>query len=109
VQETRNRAAQRDGGGVGGTRPGWACAPLATPETGCLTPVRRPGRDGPQRGGELYRWRQPMIEPVFGQTKFNRGIDRFRRRGRAAVRAEWRLITATHNLLKLHRHALATA
>jgi transposase len=61
-----------------------------------------------ERGGELYRQRQPMIEPVFGQTKFNRGIDRFRRRGRAAVRAEWRLITATHNLLKLHRHALAT-
>jgi transposase len=62
-----------------------------------------------ERGGELYRRRQPMIEPVFGQTKFNRGIDRFRRRGRAAVRAEWRLITATHNLAKLHRHALATA
>jgi hypothetical protein len=62
-----------------------------------------------ERGGELYRQRQPMIEPVFGQTKLNRGIDRFRRRGRAAVRTEWRLITATHNLLKLHRNALAAA
>jgi transposase len=62
-----------------------------------------------ERGGELYRRRQPMIEPVFGQTKHNRGMSRFHRRGRAAVRAEWRLITATHNLLKLHRHALATA
>src|SRR3954468_17939218 len=61
------------------------------------------------RGGELYRKRQPMIEPVFAQMKFNRGLDRFRRRGRAAVRAEWRLITATHNLLKPHRHALAAA
>jgi transposase len=62
-----------------------------------------------ERGGELYRRRQPMIEPVFGQTKHNRGMARFHRRGRGAVRAEWRLITATHNLLKLHRHALATA
>jgi hypothetical protein len=61
------------------------------------------------RGGELYRKRQPMIEPVFAQMKFNRGLDRFRRRGRGAVRAEWRLITATYNLLKLHRHALAAA
>ncbi len=61
------------------------------------------------RGGELYRKRQPMIEPVFAQMKFNRGLDRFRRRGRGAVRTEWRLITATHNLLKLHRHALAAA
>ena len=59
--------------------------------------------------GAIYKRRQPMIEPVFGQTKFNRGIDRFHRRGRAAVRTEWRLITATHNLLKLHRHTLATA
>src|SRR6478735_4451418 len=56
-----------------------------------------------ERGNELYRKRQPMIEPVFAQVKFNRGLDRFRRRGRGAVRAEWRLITATHNLLKLHR------
>ena len=80
----------------------------------------RPGWDGghyafmrrvlsTERGGQLYRQRQSMIEPVFAQTKFNRGIDRFRRRGRAAVRAEWRLINATHNLLKLHRHDLTTA
>ena len=60
-------------------------------------------------GGGLYRRRQPMIEPVFGHTKHNRGMGRFHRRGRGAVRAEWRLITATHNLLKLHRHALAAA
>jgi hypothetical protein len=33
----------------------------------------------------------------------------FVRRGRGAVRTEWRLITTTHNLLKLHRHALAAA
>jgi transposase len=59
------------------------------------------------RGGGLYRRRPPMIEPVFAQVKFNRGLGRFRRRGRGAVRTEWRLITATHNLLKLHRHALA--
>jgi transposase len=62
-----------------------------------------------ERGGELYRKRQPMIEPVFAQVKFNRGLDRFKRRGRGAVRTEWRLITATHNLLKLHRHATAAA
>jgi hypothetical protein len=61
------------------------------------------------RGGELYRKRQPMIEPVFAQMKFNRGLGRFRRRGRGAVRAEWGLISVTHNLLKLHRHAPAAA
>jgi Transposase DDE domain len=60
-------------------------------------------------GGALYRQRQAIVEPVFGQIKSNRGADRFLRRGRAAVRPEWRLLAATHNLLKLHRHRLATA
>jgi transposase len=62
-----------------------------------------------ERGGELYSRRLGMVEPVFGQIKANRRIGRFKRRGRAAARSEWRLIAATHNLLKLHRHALAAA
>ena len=60
-------------------------------------------------GKELYLRRQGIVEPVFGQVKSNRGADRFLRRGRSAVRSEWRLLTATHNLLKLHRHQLAAA
>jgi hypothetical protein len=59
-------------------------------------------------GKELYLHRQGMVEPVFGQVKSNRGADRFLRRGRSAARSEWRLLAATHNLLKLHRHQLAT-
>jgi transposase len=59
-------------------------------------------------GSELYLKRQSTVEPVFGQIKANRGANRFLRRGRAAVRSEWRLLAATHNLLKLHRHQLAT-
>jgi hypothetical protein len=50
-----------------------------------------------------------MVEPVFGQIKANRWIGRFKRRGRDAARSEWRLIAATHGLLKLHRHKLAAA
>jgi Transposase DDE domain/HTH-like domain len=60
-------------------------------------------------GGGLYRRRKTMVEPVFAQTKHNRRIDRFQRRGRSAVRSEWRLITATHNLLRLHKHQIAAA
>jgi transposase len=61
------------------------------------------------RGAELYSRRQWMVEPVFAEIKRNRRAGRFKRRGRAAVRSEWRLITATHNLLKLHRHIVANA
>jgi hypothetical protein len=60
-------------------------------------------------GVALYRKRMTMIEPIFGQTKTNRRADRFQRRGLAAVRSEWRLITATHNLLKLWRANTAPA
>jgi transposase len=59
-------------------------------------------------GKALYIRRQHIIETVFANTKFNRGIRRFHRRGLAACRAEWRLIAATHNLVKLHRAMLAT-
>jgi transposase len=94
--------------------------PVLIPPDASKRKGARPGWDGglyafmrrvlaTEHGGGLYRRRQPMIEPVFGQTKHNRGLNRFHRRGRAAVRTEWRLITATHNLLKLHRHTLATA
>ena len=48
-----------------------------------------------------------MIEPVFAHTKHNRQVTRFLRRGRTAVRTEWRLLMTTHNLTKLHRHRLA--
>ena len=86
-----------DAGKRNGTRPGW--------DGGLYTRMRE--LLAADRGGELYAKRQGMIEPIFGQTKFNRRIDRFQRRGRSACRSEWRLITATHNLLKLHRHITA--
>lgn len=59
-----------------------------------------------ENGGKLYRQRQALVEPVFGDIKFNRRTDRFQRRGRSAARSEWRLITATNNLIKLHRNRI---
>jgi hypothetical protein len=58
-------------------------------------------------GEELYGKRKQTIEPTFGHTKHNRGFDRFQRRGRSAVRTEWRLMMLTHNLTKLHTHQTA--
>jgi Transposase DDE domain len=87
-----------DSAGRTDPRPGW---------TGGRYPWMRtvPG----SHGKLLYRKRIQMIEPVFAHTKHNRTITRFHRRGRTAVRTEWRLLMATHNLSKLHRHHLATA
>lgn len=54
-------------------------------------------------GRALYARRKTLIEPVFGQIKEARQIRRFLLRGLRAVRSEWRIICATHNLLKLFR------
>lgn len=58
-------------------------------------------------GRELYQKQRRSIEPVFGQIKHNRGMTRLRRRGGVVARSEWRLIAATHNLLKLSNHWIA--
>ena len=56
-----------------------------------------------QRGWGLYSQRGWIVEPVFGQAKDGRRCERFMRRGHIAARSEWRLMAATHNLLKLWR------
>ena len=81
------------------TRPGW--------DGGLYVVMRRVLQT--ERGAELYARRQQLIEPMFANTKFNRRMDRFRRRGRSAVRHDRRLITATRNLLKLHNHLTGPA
>ena len=86
--------APPDGNLREGKRRGW--------EDGVYQPMR--DKLSTDRGRELYAQRKITIEPVFGQIKYNRNIDRFMRRGRSAALSEWRLVTATHNLLKLHSH-----
>ncbi len=57
-----------------------------------------------EQGKARYALRQSTVEPVFGQIKEARGIRRFRLRGLLKTNSEWKLICATHNLLKLFRH-----
>jgi transposase len=57
-----------------------------------------------KRGRERYARRKALVEPVFGQIKHGRGFRQLLLRGRKKMRAEWRLVSLTHNLLKLWRH-----
>ena len=59
-------------------------------------------------GKALYATRKATVEPVFGQIKEARGIRRFLLRGLSRVACEWKIICATHNLLKLFRYGRAT-
>jgi transposase len=88
-----------------------------TPRTGRRGPLRKDAtlvdkmdrKVSVKKGKAIYRLRQQIIEPVFGQIKDARGIRSFTRRGKAAADSEWKLICGTHNLLKLYRRALTNA
>ena len=54
-------------------------------------------------GAAIYAARKGIVEPVFGQIKQARGFRRFSLRGLEKVKAEWALVCATHNLLKMYR------
>jgi hypothetical protein len=86
-----------DGNMRAGKRPGW--------ENGLYEIMRR--KLSSDRGRALYAQRKITVEPVYGQIKHNRRIDRIMRTGRAAAQSEWRLVAATHNILKLHTHWIA--
>jgi transposase len=63
-----------------------------------------------RRGRAEYARRKAIIEPIFGQIKHCRGFRQFLLRGLGKMRAEWKLVCLTHNLLKLFRSgALATS
>ena len=59
-------------------------------------------------GQAIYALRKTVVEPVFGQIKGSRRLDRFRLRGLEKVNGEWALMATTHNLLKLFRATVAT-
>jgi len=59
-------------------------------------------------GAAAYAKRKTTVETVFGNVKANLGFRCFSRRGLTATSSEWRLVCTAHNLLKIHRHQLAT-
>lgn len=54
-----------------------------------------------KRGRGTYAKRKGIVEPVFGQVKFGRGLRQFLLRGLENVAVEWDLWCIGHNLLKL--------
>ena len=59
-------------------------------------------------GAAAYAKRKTTVETVFGNVKANLRFRRFSRRGLTATTSEWRLVCTVHNLLKIHRHRIAT-
>jgi len=56
------------------------------------------------KGHAIYSRRKILVEPVFGNLKFNLGFTRFSLRGLARVKGEFLLLCLAHNLKKLAQH-----
>jgi hypothetical protein len=81
-----------------------AAAPRGRCPQGLTAKQRMARKLRTKRGRERYARRKAMVEPVFGQIKHGRGFRQLSLRGRQKMRGEWRLVSLTHNLLKLWRH-----
>ena len=62
--------------------------------------------DSPE-GRILYGQRFATVEPVFGNLRYNKGLDRFTLRGQKKVDAQWKLFCLVHNIEKLAHHGYA--
>ena len=54
-----------------------------------------------------YGRRFATVEPVFGNLRHNKQLNRFTLRGRAKVDAQWKLYCLVHNIEKLAHHGYA--
>jgi len=62
--------------------------------------------DSPE-GRARYGQRFATVEPVFGNIRYNKGLNRFTLRGRSKVDAQWKLFCLVHNIEKLAHHGYA--
>ena len=58
-------------------------------------------------GRAQYGRRFATVEPVFGNLRANKRLDRFTLRGRPKVDAQWKLYCLVHNIEKLAHHGYA--
>jgi hypothetical protein len=60
-----------------------------------------------EQGREQYGRRLGIVEPVFGNLRHNKGMNRFTLRGRAKVDGQWKLFALVHNIEKLAKYRQA--
>jgi hypothetical protein len=59
------------------------------------------------RGKEMIARRFATVEPVFGNLRYNKGLNRFTLGGRQKVDGQWKLYCLVHNIEKLAHNGYA--
>ncbi len=60
-----------------------------------------------EEGRRRYGQRFATVEPVFGNIRHNKRLNRFTLRSQKKVDAQWKLFCLVHNIEKLARHGYA--
>ena len=60
-----------------------------------------------ERGRQQYGRRFATVEPVFGNLRHNKRLNRFTLRGQSKVDGQWKLFALVHNIEKLANHRKA--
>ena len=68
---------------------------------------RMKARIDSELGRQMIARRFATVEPVFGNLRGNKRLDRFTLRGRGKVEGQWKLYCLTHNVEKLAHHGYA--
>ena len=55
-------------------------------------------------GRKTYSQRLGIVEPVFGNMRAQKGMDRFTLRGKQKVNVQWLLYCMVHNLEKIGKY-----
>lgn len=80
----------------------------ADPTKVSYTEIMRRAIDS-ERGRPLYGQRFATVEPVFGNLRHNKRLNRFTLRGRQKVDTQWKLFCLVHNIEKLAHHGYAVS
>ena len=57
-----------------------------------------------EAGKAIYGHRMSVIEPVFGNIGYNKGLNRFSLRGKEKVNTQWQLFCLVHNIEKIQNY-----
>ena len=60
-----------------------------------------------EEGKRLYGQRFATVEPVFGNIRHNKRLNRLTLRGQKKVDGQWKLYAMVHNIEKLAKHGYA--
>jgi transposase len=60
-----------------------------------------------EQGRRIYNQRIAIVEPVFANIRFQKGLDRFTLRGKAKATIQWLLYCMVHNIEKIKSHCFA--